>query len=173
MTMPGLGKVPSAEKIDVDASGKISGLFLTHSLFLRVDGNPRDKNHIFFMSKQLTKTRVSIKISNGVKETSRRLLNRLFKNAWAFHDGGFSRENLAVSGSRIVSFDGGDIFSRSRISPDCIIVPGFADASRSVQSWHFCIRKAFQAVRWLRQGEAAPRCAPCPICSLRPTASKI
>ena len=27
MTMPGLGKVPSAEKIDVDASGKISGLF--------------------------------------------------------------------------------------------------------------------------------------------------
>jgi formate--tetrahydrofolate ligase len=27
MTMPGLPKVPSAEKIDVDASGKISGLF--------------------------------------------------------------------------------------------------------------------------------------------------
>lgn len=27
MTMPGLPKVPSAEKIDVDANGKISGLF--------------------------------------------------------------------------------------------------------------------------------------------------
>jgi formate--tetrahydrofolate ligase len=27
MTMPGLPKVPSAEKIDVDDSGKISGLF--------------------------------------------------------------------------------------------------------------------------------------------------
>ena len=27
MTMPGLGKVPSAEKIDVDGSGRISGLF--------------------------------------------------------------------------------------------------------------------------------------------------
>ena len=27
MTMPGLPPVPSAEKIDVDASGKISGLF--------------------------------------------------------------------------------------------------------------------------------------------------
>ena len=27
MTMPGLPKVPSAEKIDVDATGKISGLF--------------------------------------------------------------------------------------------------------------------------------------------------
>lgn len=27
MTMPGLPKVPSAEKIDVDADGKISGLF--------------------------------------------------------------------------------------------------------------------------------------------------
>ena len=27
MTMPGLPKVPAAEKIDVDASGKISGLF--------------------------------------------------------------------------------------------------------------------------------------------------
>ena len=78
------------------------------------------------MSKQLTKTRVSIKISNGVKETRRRLLNRLFKNAWVFHDGGFSRENLAVSGSRIVSFDGGDIFEESDFT-DCIIVPGFAD----------------------------------------------
>ena len=27
MTLPGLPKVPSAEKIDVDADGKISGLF--------------------------------------------------------------------------------------------------------------------------------------------------
>ena len=27
MTMPGLPKVPAAEKIDVDATGKISGLF--------------------------------------------------------------------------------------------------------------------------------------------------
>jgi len=27
MTMPGLPKVPSAEKIDVDSTGKISGLF--------------------------------------------------------------------------------------------------------------------------------------------------
>ena len=27
MTMPGLPKVPAAEKIDVDADGKISGLF--------------------------------------------------------------------------------------------------------------------------------------------------
>ena len=27
MTMPGLPKVPSAEKIDVDDSGKITGLF--------------------------------------------------------------------------------------------------------------------------------------------------
>ena len=27
MTMPGLGKTPSAEKIDVDSTGKISGLF--------------------------------------------------------------------------------------------------------------------------------------------------
>ena len=27
MTMPGLPKVPAAEKIDVDANGKISGLF--------------------------------------------------------------------------------------------------------------------------------------------------
>ena len=27
MTMPGLPKVPAAEKIDVDAEGKISGLF--------------------------------------------------------------------------------------------------------------------------------------------------
>ncbi|MBQ7024985.1 MAG: formate--tetrahydrofolate ligase, partial [Peptococcaceae bacterium] len=27
MTMPGLPKVPSAEKIDVDNDGKISGLF--------------------------------------------------------------------------------------------------------------------------------------------------
>ncbi len=27
MTMPGLGKVPSAEKIDVDSTGRISGLF--------------------------------------------------------------------------------------------------------------------------------------------------
>ena len=27
MTMPGLPKVPSAEKIDVDENGKISGLF--------------------------------------------------------------------------------------------------------------------------------------------------
>jgi len=27
MTMPGLPKVPSSEKIDVDASGKIFGLF--------------------------------------------------------------------------------------------------------------------------------------------------
>ena len=27
MTMPGLPKVPAAEKIDVDASGKITGLF--------------------------------------------------------------------------------------------------------------------------------------------------
>ena len=27
MTMPGLPRVPSAEKIDVDANGKISGLF--------------------------------------------------------------------------------------------------------------------------------------------------
>jgi len=27
MTLPGLPKVPSAEKIDVDNSGKISGLF--------------------------------------------------------------------------------------------------------------------------------------------------
>jgi formate--tetrahydrofolate ligase len=27
MTMPGLPKVPSAEKIDVDATGKIQGLF--------------------------------------------------------------------------------------------------------------------------------------------------
>ena len=27
MTMPGLPKVPSAEKIDVDETGKISGLF--------------------------------------------------------------------------------------------------------------------------------------------------
>ena len=53
-------------------------------------------------------------------------MNRLFKNAWVFHDGGFSRENLAVSGSRIVSFDGGDIFEESDFT-DCIIVPGFAD----------------------------------------------
>ena len=50
-------------------------------------------------------------------------MNRLFKNAWVFHDGGFSRENLAVSGSRIVSFDGGDIFEESDFT-DCIIVPG-------------------------------------------------
>jgi formate--tetrahydrofolate ligase len=27
MTMPGLPKVPSAEKIDVDANGKVVGLF--------------------------------------------------------------------------------------------------------------------------------------------------
>ena len=27
MTMPGLPKVPTAEKIDVDENGKISGLF--------------------------------------------------------------------------------------------------------------------------------------------------
>lgn len=27
MTMPGLPKVPAAEKIDVDSTGKISGLF--------------------------------------------------------------------------------------------------------------------------------------------------
>jgi formate--tetrahydrofolate ligase len=27
MTMPGLPKVPAAEKIDVDANGKITGLF--------------------------------------------------------------------------------------------------------------------------------------------------
>ena len=27
MTMPGLPKVPAAERIDVDATGKISGLF--------------------------------------------------------------------------------------------------------------------------------------------------
>ena len=27
MTMPGLPKVPSAERIDVDSTGKISGLF--------------------------------------------------------------------------------------------------------------------------------------------------
>ena len=27
MTMPGLSKVPSAEKIDVDSDGKITGLF--------------------------------------------------------------------------------------------------------------------------------------------------
>ncbi len=27
MTMPGLPKVPSAEKIDIDSNGKISGLF--------------------------------------------------------------------------------------------------------------------------------------------------
>jgi len=27
MTMPGLPKVPAAERIDVDASGRISGLF--------------------------------------------------------------------------------------------------------------------------------------------------
>ena len=27
MTMPGLPKVPAAEKVDVDANGKISGLF--------------------------------------------------------------------------------------------------------------------------------------------------
>ena len=27
MTMPGLPKVPAAERIDVDSSGKISGLF--------------------------------------------------------------------------------------------------------------------------------------------------
>ena len=27
MTMPGLPRVPSADKIDVDSSGKISGLF--------------------------------------------------------------------------------------------------------------------------------------------------
>ncbi|MBQ5812708.1 MAG: formate--tetrahydrofolate ligase, partial [Clostridia bacterium] len=27
MTMPGLPKVPSAEKIDVDAEGNISGIF--------------------------------------------------------------------------------------------------------------------------------------------------
>ena len=27
MTMPGLPKVPAAEKIDVDATGRISGLF--------------------------------------------------------------------------------------------------------------------------------------------------
>ena len=27
MTLPGLPKVPAAEKIDVDATGKISGLF--------------------------------------------------------------------------------------------------------------------------------------------------
>jgi formate--tetrahydrofolate ligase len=27
MTMPGLPKVPSAEKIDIDENGKVSGLF--------------------------------------------------------------------------------------------------------------------------------------------------
>ncbi|MEG1477073.1 MAG: formate--tetrahydrofolate ligase, partial [Oscillospiraceae bacterium] len=27
MTMPGLGKKPAAENIDIDANGKISGLF--------------------------------------------------------------------------------------------------------------------------------------------------
>ena len=27
MTMPGLPRIPAAEKIDVDANGKISGLF--------------------------------------------------------------------------------------------------------------------------------------------------
>lgn len=99
-------------------------------------------------------------------------MNRLFKNAWVFHDGGFSRENLAVSGSRIVSFDGGDIFEESDFT-DCIIVPGFADVHVHFREPGFFIRKAFQADRWLRQGEATPRCAPCPICSLRPTAWKI
>lgn len=53
-------------------------------------------------------------------------MNRLFKNAKVFHDGGFSQENLATKDGRIISFDSDDCFAESDFT-DCIIVPGFAD----------------------------------------------
>lgn len=99
-------------------------------------------------------------------------MNRLFKNAWVFHDGGFSRENLAVSGSRIVSFDGGDIFEESDFT-DCIIVPGFADVHVHFREPGFFYKESISSGSMAAAREATPRCAPCPICSLRPTAWKI